>query len=94
MAVIQPVKIWQNGVEKEATILNVSSYQDNLLNEATFNYTLGKPYEADLLNNSTYATGSLIISGQDYIDWDTQTNANEWAYSWVATQLNLVIISY
>ena len=32
------------------------------------------------------------MSGQDYLDWDAATDANEWAYTWAATQLKLVII--
>lgn len=37
-------------------------------------------------------SGQLNILGQDYQDWDTSPSANEWAYEWAATQLNIVLI--
>ena len=33
----------------------------------------------------------LNISGQDYLDWSSAVDVNEWAYNWAATQLNLTI---
>jgi hypothetical protein len=36
--------------------------------------------------------GQLNISGEDYIAWDSSVSANEWAYTWAAGQLNLVIV--
>jgi hypothetical protein len=42
---------------------------------------------------NTLVNGSLTISGQDYLDWDAASDANEWAYTWAAGKLNLTIIS-
>lgn len=36
--------------------------------------------------------GNLTMDGQDYQDWDSTTSANEWAYNWAASKLNLVLI--
>ena len=97
MATIQPVKVWQNGVNQEATIFNLLLFNDNLSTQATFNYTLCKLTQGDSINpllQETLVNGSLIISGADYQTWDSQTSANQWAYDWAATQLNLVITYY
>jgi hypothetical protein len=40
---------------------------------------------------NTLVNSSLSISGQDYLDWDAATDANEWAYNWAAAQLKLTI---
>ena len=37
--------------------------------------------------------GNLSLEGQDYKDWDVNPSANEWAYNWAATKLNLVLIT-
>jgi hypothetical protein len=98
---IEPISSWQNGEEKEATVFVLTSSYDNLSTSANFNYQLNEfiptppnppiPPIAPMYN--TLVTGSLIISGQDYLDWDAATDANEWAYNWAASQLKLTIIA-
>jgi len=96
---IQPVSSWQNGEEKEATQFVLSSSYDNLSTSANFQYQLNElitptptpPTPMPMYN--TLVNGSLTISGQDYLDWDAASDANEWAYTWAATQLNLTIIA-
>ena len=96
---IQPVSSWQNGEEKEATQFVLSSSYDNLSTSASFQYQLNElitptptpPTPMPMYN--TLVNGSLTISGQDYLDWDAASDANEWAYTWAATQLNLTIIA-
>jgi hypothetical protein len=96
---IQPVTSWQNGEEKQATVFVLVSNYDNLSTNATFQYQLNevitKPSpEAPVPIYSifnTLVTSSLNISGQDYLDWDAATDANEWAYNWAAEQLKLTI---
>jgi len=96
---IQPVSSWQNGEEKEATQFVLSSSYDNLSTSATFQYQLNEiiptptPPPTPLPMYNTLVNGSLSISGQDYLDWDASSDANEWAYTWAATQLNLTIIA-
>lgn len=36
--------------------------------------------------------GNVTMDGADYQTWDTSVSANEWAYNWAATKLNLVIV--
>lgn len=97
---IQPISSWQNGEEKEATQFVLTSSFDNLSTNANFQYQLNQivptpdptPTPTMQMYN-TLVTGSLTISGQDYLDWDAATDANEWAYTWAAAQLKLTIIS-
>lgn len=82
--------MWYNGVETPATVLSASVQNDNLQNSATFQYQLMT--EATMPGSEySYAipvvTNSLTITGQDYLDWDT----NDYAYNWIAIQLNLTI---
>jgi hypothetical protein len=78
---IQPISIWDNGTNQEATILNACCVSDNLKSYASFFYTL--------LGDSMQqiAQGNLSMSNEDYIDWQT----NDYAYDWIATKLNLTI---
>ena len=98
MKQIEPISSWQNGEEKQATIFILTSSYDNLSTNANFQYQLNEvilnpPPETPIspLYN-TLVNGGLNISGQDYLDWDAATDANEWAYNWAAAQLNLTII--
>jgi hypothetical protein len=87
---IQPVTIWANGQEEQATIFELNIEFDNLINSANFNYNL---FYIDSLDMQTLGvSGKLSISGQDYLDWDASPSANQWAYEWAAGQLNLVLI--
>jgi hypothetical protein len=97
---IEPISSWQNGEEKEATVFVLTSNYDNLSTSANFQYQLNEliptpptPPTPTMQMYNTLVTGSLNISGQDYLDWDAATDANEWAYTWAAAQLKLTIIS-
>lgn len=79
---IIPISIWDNGKVQEATILNAYVINDNLINSAIFYYTLSSESMQQL------AQGNLTMQGQDYDDWQT----NDYAYDWVAGQLNLTIV--
>lgn len=79
---IIPISIWDNGKVQEATILNAYCVSDNLINSASFYYTLFSESLQQL------AQGNLTMQGQDYDDWQT----NDYAYDWIAAQLNLTII--
>jgi len=90
---IEPISSWQNGEEKQATVFILTSSYDNLSTSANFQYQL-----CEIISSSDYGAfnplinGGLNMSGQDYLDWDASTDANEWAYNWAATQLKLTII--
>jgi len=88
MKTIEPVKVWYNGQEVDANILNSTS-NDNLIDSAQFNYQLciqslppATPY-----NTTVLASGVLTMTGDAYQNWTT----NDYAYDWVASQLNLTI---
>jgi len=81
MKQIQPIQIWDKGQNKEANILNAYAVNVTLGTSATFYYTLSN--EAEQL-----AQGNLTMSGEDYQEW----NADEFAWDWIAAQLNLTIV--
>jgi hypothetical protein len=87
MKSINEVSIWDNGVNKKATILN--AYVVNLiLNEsATFYYGLSAQNEDGSIGE-TLTQGNLSMIGEDYEDWIIDNDA--WDY--IAKSLNLVVI--
>lgn len=88
MKTITPVSVWFNGQEVQASVLNASCSLDNLVNLATFNYQLLQIITIDNLEYTVpVVNGQLTMSGADYDAWET----NEYAFNWVATQLNLTI---
>jgi hypothetical protein len=86
MKLIEEVSIWDNGVNKKATVLN--AYVVNLiLNEsAAFYYGLSAQNEDGSIGE-TLTQGNLSMTGQDYEDWVIDNDA--WDY--IATSLNLII---
>jgi hypothetical protein len=86
MKEIQPVSIWYNGSMIAATIFNMNSINDNLIDNATFYYQL---YSSDSLQ---LASGNLTMSGFDYEAYSTSPDSNSYAYQWGATQLNITLI--
>lgn len=90
MKTIQPVTVWFNGQEQTATILNAIASTDNLSTAASFSYQLLVEPESPIfstMNLNQVASGLLTMSGEVYQNWTT----NEYAYDWVAEQLNLTI---
>lgn len=81
MKTIDPVFIWVNGTQDEGTILNAYCINDNLSTSATFYYSILSDAQQQL------AQGNLNMTGDVYQAWQT----NEYAYDWVAEQLNLTI---
>jgi hypothetical protein len=82
MKTIEPVSIWFNGKTDSATILNLTCINDNLFDSAIFYYELKDTAFI------TIASGNLTMLQPDYTtDWTT----NNAAYTWAASQLNLVI---
>jgi hypothetical protein len=86
MKLINEVSIWDNGVNKKATILN--AYVVNLIlnKSATFYYGLSAQNENGSIGE-TLTQGNLSMTGQDYEDWIIDNDA--WNY--IAKSLNLVI---
>jgi hypothetical protein len=92
MRKIEPVKVWKNGEQLEASLLNATS-QDNLNNSCTFYYQLlvgGEGTEAmPIIYTQTVAEGNISLSGEDYLAWN---GSNDYAYSYIAEKLNLTLI--
>lgn len=81
MVHIEPVQIWNNGVKKEATKL-IANINDNLKDSGLVYYRLSTE------DGSVLAEGNLTMKGEAYEDWQEK----DYAYNWIASELNLVII--
>lgn len=89
MKVIQPVTVWYNGQDVQASVLNAFVSADNLKDSATFTYQLFEELgEPPLVGTVTVSSNYLTMTGEDYDNWDN----NEYAYNWIAGKLNLTII--
>jgi hypothetical protein len=86
MKTIEAVSIWDNGTVQEAKILNAYCINDNLSTSGTFYYQLLSE-TVDLTVGQQLSQGNLSMTGEAYQAWQT----NEYAYDWVAAQLNLTI---
>jgi hypothetical protein len=86
MKTISPVAIWDNGQVLEAKILNAYAVNVTLGTSATFYYQLFSQNE-NLSQGPQIAQGNLNMSGEAYQEW----NQDEFAWDWVAEQLNLTI---
>lgn len=82
MKVIEPVTVWVNGQDKQATILDAYAVNVTLNTSAKFCYQLIVEGEGVVL------TSNLIMDGEAYQEWDQDT----FAWDWIAEQLNLTII--
>ena len=92
MKKIQPITIWKNGEQIEASLLNATS-QDNLETSCTFYYQLLKGGDGTESMPITYgqsvAEGNISLNGENYLDWN---GSNDFAYSYIAEKLNLTLI--
>ena len=86
MKQIQPVLIWANGANAQATQLSLSIVNDNLQSFATLYYQL-------LTEEGTQLTqGNLTIDGKEYQSWGEASDVNNEAYVIAANKLSLTII--
>jgi len=86
MKTIEPVSIWDNGQVKEAKILNAYAVNVTLGTSATFYYSLSAE-NADKSIGAQVAQGNLSMTGEAYTQW----TMDDYAWDWVAQQLNLTI---
>ena len=89
MKIITPQPIWINGVLKKATVIYSQVNSDNLVDMATFYYQL---YEEVDNNIMPLVNGTIDMSGTDYANYNTSTDANAYTWDWIAQQLNVTII--
>lgn len=89
MKKIQDVPIWCNGQIMIAKFLYLACSFDSLKDYANFNYSLSTDEDIVTMQTMTLAQGILIMNGQDYLDWQS----NEYAWEWAANKLNVTIIN-
>ena len=89
MKTIEPVMVWFNGQEIQATVLKAIVSNDDLQNTATFQYQLMKENSVNEFYSylESVVQNFLTITGEEYLAWDS----NDYAYNWIANQLNLTI---
>ena len=83
MKQIEKVPIWDNGKTQSAEILDTYVVNLRLGVSATFYYSLMSD------TKQTLATGNLTMGGDAYLEW---SNNDDYAWEFVATKLNLVIV--
>lgn len=83
---ITPISIWSNGTTATATQLINTLVYDNLDDQATFYWQL-----LDASNNKLQE-GNVLMTGTDYVNWNTTTDINLAAYQFVAAELNLTLV--
>lgn len=86
MKTIEPVSVWDNGTVQEAVILNSFANTVILNTSATFWYGLFTKNLDDTIG-ILVAQGSLTMTGEAYTQWQT----DNYAWDWVAQQLNITI---
>jgi hypothetical protein len=86
MKEIQPIQVWINGSLISVNQLSILGLSDNMLDTAVFNY-----YLLDSQGNQIISS-SLEMTGFDYESYNTSPDSNNYAYSWIASKLNLTII--
>jgi hypothetical protein len=88
MKTITPQPIWVEGTSKMATVLFSQVNSDNLTDQAIFYFQL---YQEVDVNIVPLVNGTVTMSGTDYITYNSTTDANTYAWQWIATTLGLTI---
>ena len=85
MKTIEPISIWDNGIVQEATVLNTYANYVQLNQSATFLWVLFSTVDGQIANQ--LSQGNLSMTGEAYGQWEL----DEYAWDYVAAQLNLTI---
>lgn len=91
MKTIETINVWIKGEIKTAEQFRLRSTNDDLATAADFYYELLEVDGVDI--PYMVANGNISISGTEYTTWKANADTNEYAYTWAADQLNLVIIT-
>ena len=83
MKQIEPIQIWDNGTNQIAEKLYTYGTNTTLGVSADFYYML---YTKD---NHVLITGTVKMDGEDYQKW---SDSDDYAWEFIATKLNLVIV--
>lgn len=76
-------KVWVDGKQVDASLIDVDCVEDDLATTANFRYTLKDSTGAQL------AQGFLKMTDADYAQYITQNNHAQRGTNWVLQQLNL-----
>jgi len=88
MKTITPQPIWIDGISKLATVIFSQVNSDNMKDSATFYFQL---YEQVDVNIVPLVKGTIDMTGSDYITYNSSSDANAYAWEWIATTLNVTI---
>jgi len=88
MKTINPQPIWIDGISKLASVIYSQVNSDNLKDTATFYFQLYKQVDVNII---PLVNGTINMSGNDYITYNSSSNANDYAWQWIATTLNVTI---
>ena len=86
MKQIQPVSIWSNGTNSQATQLSLIIINDDLSTSATLFYQLMTDDQKALAN------GNIVIDGTEYENWGSSGDINDEAYIIAANKLSLTLV--
>ena len=86
MKIIEPVSIWDNGIDINATILNAYAVNVTLGTSATFYYALYSQ-NADGMKGAELKNGNVYMNPENYALWNT----DDVAWDFIAAELNLTI---
>jgi hypothetical protein len=90
MKEIQPQPIWYQGQIINATLFNLFVINDNLYDTATFYYALYTGTIQDI--GMKLSEGNLSMTGQEYIEYSTSPDSNQYALIWATNLLGLQLI--
>lgn len=88
MKTITAQPIWIDGTQKQATVIFSQVNSDNMKDTATFYFQL---YEQVDVNIAPLVSGTINITGSDYTTYNSSSDANAYAWQWIATTLNITI---
>jgi len=88
MKTITPQPIWIDGISKLATVIFSQVNTDNLKDSATFYFQL---YQQIDVNIVPLVNGTINMTGIDYTTYNSSSDANAYAWDWIATTLNVTI---
>ena len=88
MKTITPQSIWVDGISKSATVIFSQVNSDNMKDTATFYFQL---YEQVDVNIVPLVSGTINMTGIDYTTYNSSSDANAYAWEWIATELNVTI---
>ena len=88
MKTITPQPIWIDGMSKLASVIYSQVNSDNMKDTATFYFQLYEQVEHNIV---PLVNGKIDMIGNDYVAYNSSSDANDYAWQWIATTLGLTI---